>query len=126
MNRAADYFLLLSDDFLCHIIALPLRMFSCIRVSRKTNTTACRNSTVSPKLSRVASPSRRRTIGITQLIGKGIFRYFGAPLKKYYQHVRNAVLAVCAKPVPVCGKRGETRGYYWKKNYLDMPFVYST
>ena len=40
--------------------------------------------------------------------------------KKYYQHVRNAVLAVCAKPVPVWGKRGETRGLLRGKNYLDM------
>ena len=29
---------------------------------------------------------------------------------KYYQHVRNAVLDVCAKSVPVWGKRGEMRG----------------
>ena len=28
----------------------------------------------------------------------------------YYQHVRNAVLDVCAESVPVCGKRGEMRG----------------
>ena len=32
-------------------------------------------------------------------------------LKKiHYQHVRNAVLDVCAKSVPVWGKRGEMRG----------------
>ena len=30
--------------------------------------------------------------------------------KTYYQHVRNAVLDVCAKSVPVCGKSGEMRG----------------
>ena len=30
--------------------------------------------------------------------------------KKYYQHVRNAVLDVCAKSVPVWGKSGEMRG----------------
>ena len=29
--------------------------------------------------------------------------------KIYYQHVRNAVLDVCAKPVPVWGKRREMR-----------------
>ena len=30
--------------------------------------------------------------------------------KKYYQHVRNAVLDVCAKSVPVWGKSEEMRG----------------
>ena len=30
--------------------------------------------------------------------------------KKYYQHVKNAGLDVCAKPVPVWGERGEMRG----------------
>ena len=30
--------------------------------------------------------------------------------KKYYQHVRNAVLDVCAKPVPVWDKRREMKG----------------
>ena len=30
--------------------------------------------------------------------------------KKYYQHVRNAVLDVCATSVPVWGKSGEMRG----------------
>ena len=29
---------------------------------------------------------------------------------KYRQHVRNTVLAVCAKPVPVWGKRRKMRG----------------
>ena len=53
-------------NFLGHITALLLRMFiftaftstNCTRVSHKTNTTACSNSTVSPKLSRVSSSSR--------------------------------------------------------------------
>ena len=30
--------------------------------------------------------------------------------KIYHQHVRNAVLDVCAKSVPVWGKSGEMRG----------------
>ena len=30
--------------------------------------------------------------------------------KQYYQHVRNAVLDVCAKSVPVWSKSGEMRG----------------
>ena len=42
--------------------------------------------------------------------------------KKYYWHVRNAVLDVCAKPVPVWGKMGEWEGYYGEKTYLDMSF----
>ena len=43
-------------------------------------------------------------------------------LKKqiYHQHVRNAVLDVCAKSVPVWGKSGEMRGLLWGENYLDM------
>ena len=45
-------------------------------------------------------------------------------LKKYYQYVRNAVFNVCAKHVPVWGKRGggEREGYYGETNYLDMSF----
>ena len=42
--------------------------------------------------------------------------------KKYHQHVRNAVLNVCAKYVPVGGKSGKWEGYYGDKNYLDMSF----
>ena len=33
----------------------------------------------------------------------------------YHQHVRNAVLDVCAKSVPVWGKRGEMRGLLWRE-----------
>ena len=90
----------------------------CTRVSHKTNTSACRNSTVSLNLVIHQFDLSKTTIGITQLIGNdyntynGIFRYFDAPFNKniYYQHVRNAVLAVCAKLVPVWGKRREMRG----------------
>ena len=32
-----------------------------------------------------------------------------------YKHVRNAVLDVCAKSVPVWGKRGEMRGLLWEE-----------
>ena len=42
--------------------------------------------------------------------------------KIYYQHVRNAVLAVCAKPVPVLGRRREIRGLLRGESYLDMSF----
>ena len=40
--------------------------------------------------------------------------------KIYCQHVRNAILAVCAKPVPVWGKRGEMKGLLREENYFDM------
>ena len=45
----------------------------------------------------------------------------------YYQHVRNAVLDVCAKSVSVWGESEEMRGllpggYYGENNYLDMSF----
>ena len=40
----------------------------------------------------------------------------------YYQHVRNAVLDVCAKSVPVWGKSGEMRGLF--KGYPDMSFTW--
>ena len=42
--------------------------------------------------------------------------FLGIPmhlLKNSYLHVTNAVLAVCAKPAPVWGKRGEMRGLLW-------------
>ena len=40
------------------------------------------------------------------------FWYFDEPFsnKIYYQHVRNAVLYVCAKSVPVWDKSGKMRG----------------
>ena len=45
--------------------------------------------------------------------------------KIYYQHVRNAVLDICAKSVPVWGKSGEMRGLLpgSEKNYLGMSFI---
>ena len=96
----------------------------CTRVSHKTNTSACRNSTVSPKLSRVTSSSRwtwaRGPLALhswskTTLTHKMAFLGISMHLfqKKYYQHVRNAVLAVCAKSVPVWSKRREMRGLLW-------------
>ena len=52
------------------------------------------------------------------------FRYFDEHFKKKicYQHVRKAVLDVCAKSVPVWGKSAEMRGLLREKNYLDMSF----
>ena len=44
--------------------------------------------------------------------------------QKNYQPVRNNVLAVCAKPVPVWGKKGKLEGNYGEKNYLDMSFCF--
>ena len=44
-------------------------------------------------------------------------------LKKiYHKYVRNAVLDVCAKSVPVWGKSVEMRGLLGEQNYLDMSF----
>ena len=43
--------------------------------------------------------------------------------KIYYQHVRNAVLDVCAKSVAVWAKEGKSEGYYGEKNYLAMSFA---
>ena len=52
--------------------------------------------------------------------------FLGIPMhifpKKYHQHVRNAVLAVCAKPVPVWGKIREMGG----KIILTCPLSNST
>ena len=42
--------------------------------------------------------------------------------KIYYKHVKNAVLAVCAKPVPVWGKRREMRGLLRGEIILTCPF----
>ena len=43
--------------------------------------------------------------------------------KKNYQHVRNAVLAVYAKPGPVCGqKRENERAITGRKITLTCPF----
>ena len=42
----------------------------------------------------------------------------------YHQHVRNAVLDVCAKSVPVWGKNGEMRGLFTgRKNISTCPFI---
>ena len=52
--------------------------------------------------------------------------YFDAPffLNIYYHHVRNAVLDVCAKSVPIWGKRGEMRGLLRGETLsLTCPFL---
>ena len=130
---------LVSYDFLCYSTALLSRMFiflqtftwtnytrvsvsvDCTRVSHKTNTSVCRNSTVSPKLSRFTSSSRwtwargpliLHSWSETTLTDKMAFLGISIHLfqKKYYQHVRNAVLDVCAKSVPVWSKIRDMRG----------------
>ena len=42
--------------------------------------------------------------------------------KKYYLYVRNAVLAVCAKPVPVSAKEGNERAVTGRKVILTCHF----
>ena len=105
----------------CLFFVTAFTSTNCTRVSHKTNATACRNSTVSPELSRLTSLSRWTWAGgplalhswsETTLTHKTAFLGISMHLfqKQYYKYVRNAVLAVCGKPVPVWGKTGEMRG----------------
>ena len=52
----------------------------------------------------------------------GILMHLFFKKNLHYQHVRNAVLDVCAKSVPVWGKRREMRGLLRGKIILTCPF----
>ena len=104
------------------------------RASHKINTSGCRNSTVSPKLSRVTSSSRWTWVGgplalhswsATTLTHKmaflGISMHFFQ--KIYITNMSGMLFLLFVQSLlRSWAIEGKWEGYYGEKNYLDMSF----
>ena len=107
----------------------------CTRVSHKTNTSACRNSTVSPKLSRFTSSSRwtwtrgpliLHSWSEATLTHKMAFLGISMRLfqKQNITRMPGMLFLMFVQSLFQFGaKEGIWEGYYGDKNYLDMFFT---